>query len=132
MSPNAGGGWGVAGSQPMSTAVQMEPNKLMVIQCLCHFLCKRTQHFFFIFFLYLSNYFAPAHRKFVFIYFVKTLMCFHRAAFAIFMLDQAVYKHTLRAVCWQKAENIPRGPILGCNPEKSLKSFPPYYSQSPL
>jgi hypothetical protein len=28
MSPNAGGGGGVAGSQPMSTAVHRSPNKL--------------------------------------------------------------------------------------------------------
>ncbi len=47
MSPNAGGGEGVAGSQPMSTAVHRSPNKLWRSNSIFNLWKRHSGHVFF-------------------------------------------------------------------------------------
>jgi hypothetical protein len=94
------------------------------------FLLKTYKAFFFLFSSWAFQILLHPPTENLFLFTLWKLWCvFFRAAFAIFMLDQAVYTYVHTESCllsesWKYTQ--------GSNSwVKSRQNFPPYYSQSP-
>jgi hypothetical protein len=94
------------------------------------FLLKTYKAFFFLFSSWAFQILLHPPTENLFLFTLWKLWCVFLEQHSLFLCWIKLCTHTctLRAVCCQKAENIPRGRILGWN---TGKSFPPYYSQSP-